>query len=210
LILFRNKYYRESQKLNKTILKKKKYNLIAEIKKYYDIDTFFQYRVPNYKTLASLCVLFEIQDSNANEPSQIISNKTTILEHITKKQQTPTLSIVDEYNALDKDIQILTYRKLLENFNSKYSGLDAKQKEILKEYISMDSSTDEFKDVINGHILTIKKQLKQQLPLISDPTVRIKVTEISNNIKPLDKVKDDDIAKVLQYFELLKEIKSSK
>ena len=44
--------------------------------------------------------------------------------------------IIEEFKSQDKDIRLLTYRVLLENFNNKYSHLSDNQKLILKEFIN--------------------------------------------------------------------------
>ena len=46
-------------KLNKTQLKKEKYNLIKEIKDTYDINNFFKAKISNYKIMASIFNLLE-------------------------------------------------------------------------------------------------------------------------------------------------------
>jgi hypothetical protein len=52
-----------AQKLNKKSLKRDKYNLINEIKKYYNLDEFFKTKLPNYKTQAALYTLIEAQNT---------------------------------------------------------------------------------------------------------------------------------------------------
>ena len=44
----------------------------------------------------------------------------------------------------DKDLRILSYKSLLEKFNSKYSNLTNEQKNVLKEYISNISNTNNY------------------------------------------------------------------
>ena len=72
-----------SRKLNQSLLKKKKYELISEIKKHYNVDEFFGIQVPNYKALAALYCLLEAQNSNQLvNPKFLVDNKTTLLEHL--------------------------------------------------------------------------------------------------------------------------------
>ena len=42
-----------SKTLNRSSLKRQKYNLIKEIKNHYDIDKFFKHKLPNYKSQAA-------------------------------------------------------------------------------------------------------------------------------------------------------------
>ena len=47
------------QKLNKSKLRREKYNLIKEIKENYDITNFFNSKINNYKIMASIFNLFK-------------------------------------------------------------------------------------------------------------------------------------------------------
>ena len=70
--------------LNKSALRRQKYNLIKEIKANYDVDDFFKTKLPNYKTQAAFYTLLEMYDGvNQPEPNQVISNKLILLEHLT-------------------------------------------------------------------------------------------------------------------------------
>ena len=75
---------KSSRRLNRTTLKKEKYNLINEIKKHYNLEEFFKSKLPNYKSQASLYTLIEIYNTqDLVDPNQIISNKMTLLETLT-------------------------------------------------------------------------------------------------------------------------------
>jgi hypothetical protein len=75
-----------SKNLNRSALKRQKYNLINEIQKYYNLDEFFKTKLPNYKTHAALYTLIEVYNSeNLSNPDQIITNKLAILEGLTTK-----------------------------------------------------------------------------------------------------------------------------
>ena len=130
----------QSKKLNREKLDKEKYNLIKEIKKHYELDNFFKAKVEAYKVYASTYTLIENQLSNElNDTKQIIANKLTLLEHITKETLTErkvASKVVEEFMKEDKEIRILAYKILVEKFNEKYSGLSIEQKDLLKEYIN--------------------------------------------------------------------------
>ena len=70
------------RKLNKSQLRREKYNLIKEIKDNYDVNNFFKSKITNYKVMASVFNLLE--NTNAT-PLSIVDSKVTILEHITEK-----------------------------------------------------------------------------------------------------------------------------
>jgi hypothetical protein len=77
-------------------------------------------------------------------PQQIIDNKITLLEHITRKEvdkEGVKDRVMEEFNKMDKGSRILAYRMLLEKFNDKYSTLSDRQKLILKEFINNITNT---------------------------------------------------------------------
>ena len=66
----------QSTKLNRSILRKEKYNLIKEIKSLYNINEFFATKVKNYTQFASIYTLIESQNSkNITDTEQIVNNK---------------------------------------------------------------------------------------------------------------------------------------
>jgi len=75
-----------SKHLNRSILKKQKYNLINEIKQNYDLATFFGSKLSNYKVLASVYTLMESNSTTSPDNKQLINNKINLLEHLTKKE----------------------------------------------------------------------------------------------------------------------------
>ena len=75
-----------SKYLNRSVLKKQKYNLINEIKQNYDLSTFFGSQISDYKTLASIYTLLESTNITTPDNKQLIKNKINLLEHLTKNQ----------------------------------------------------------------------------------------------------------------------------
>jgi len=79
----------QANKLDRIKLDKEKYNLIKEIRKNYDLDNFFKAKIPSYKVYASVYTLIEAQlTSNFSDTNQIMTNKVTLLEHVTKESLT--------------------------------------------------------------------------------------------------------------------------
>ena len=106
-----NTIVESAKHLNKSALRRQKYNLVNEIKKHYNIEDFFKMKLPNYKAQAALYSIIEIYsgDNNLN-PNQIIENKTVLLEFLTKStinKQVVKNSILEEFKHQDKDIQVL-------------------------------------------------------------------------------------------------------
>ena len=203
-----------SSKFNRTSLRKQKYNLINEIKKHYNLDVFFGAKIKNYKELASLYTLIEGYNSKeASDSQQIIENKVTLLEHLTKQEvneKEVKEDVLKEFQSYDKDLRILTYKVLLEKFNSKYENLSTEQKQVLKEFINSVDSTPGLRDFYNSKIEELKTTLNKEAKSIKDKATQIKITEVAKYLVELDKtakITNDNLVDLLQYYELVKEIK---
>jgi hypothetical protein len=201
-----------SKHLNRSILKKQKYNLINEIKQNYDLATFFGSKLSNYKVLASIYTLIESNNTTSPDNKQLINNKINLLEHLTKKESNLLESketVLQEFSTYDKDIRSLTYRILLEKFNEKYDSLSSDQKQVLKEYINSVDSTPGLRKFYNTKISELKNKLLEGSKNVKDKATKIKIVEISKMLIELDKtskVGDDNLVDLLQYYELVKEI----
>jgi hypothetical protein len=214
---FVNSTLEASLRLNKTALRKEKYNIIKEIREHYDLEEFFKAKISNYKQYAAAFNLIEAHNSlEFTEPQQIIDNKITLLEHITRKEvnkESVKDRVMEEYGNMDKGTRILAYRMLLEKFNSKYATLSDKQKGVLKEFINNISNTTKLREFVNSNFKTITEEITALIPTITDKTTQIKLAEVITLLHPLDKtqsVKDENIISLLQYHQLIDEIKSVK
>jgi hypothetical protein len=214
---FINSTLEASLRLNKTALRKEKYNIIKEIRDHYDIEEFFKAKINNYTQYAAVYNLIEAHNSlEFTDPQHIIDNKVTLLEHITRKEidkESVRDRVMEEFVSMDKGSRILAYRMLLEKFNSKYSTLSDRQKLILKEFINNITNTTKLRDFVNNNFNIIIKEIKKIIPTVSDKTTQIKLTEVITLLHPLDKsqsVKDENIISLLQYYQLIEELKSVK
>jgi hypothetical protein len=202
-----------SKQLNRSALKRQKYNLIKEIKANYNVEDFFKTKLPNYKAQAALYTLLEVYNSeNLSNPTQIIENKTALLEHLTQSaidKNEVQNSILEEFRNQDKDIRILTYKVLLEKFNDKYADLNGNQKSVLKEFINSVDSTPKLKDFYNTKINEIKAYLNKLNTSVTDKAIQIKINEVINILPSLgknDKASDDNLVNLLQYYQLVEEL----
>ena len=203
-----------SKSLNRSIIKRQKYNLINEIQKYYNLNEFFNHKLPNYKVYAAFYTLLEITNSEIYNPSQTISNKVTILEHLTAAQIVENKvrdEVMEEFEKSDKDVRFLAYKMVLENFNVKYDNLHPNQKSILKEYITTSDNNSRLKDFYSKKINEIKDELINLNSKTKNQVTKIKIDEIISIIKTPTKntkVTDNDLVDLLQYYDLINELES--
>jgi|TARA_R110000796_G_scaffold6211_1_gene22387 hypothetical protein len=202
-----------SKKFNRTSLRKQKYNLINEIKAHYNLDVFFGTKIKDYKELASLYTLIEGYNFNGvSNSQQLIDNKITLLEHLTKKEINENevkKDVIQEFSTYDKDLRILTYKVLLEKFNNKYDTLSSEQKQVLKEFINSVDSAPALRNFYNSKIKGLKNQLSEESKTIKDKATQIKITEVAKYLVELDKttkINNNNLVDLLQYYELVNEI----
>ena len=203
----------QSKKLNRTRIRKEKYNLIKALKEHYNVEGLFKTKLNNYTAQASFYTLIETYNTKKLiDPNQIVDNKVTLLEYLTSKElnrNNVRENVIEEFKSQDKDIRTLTYYILLEKFNDKYSSLNKKQKHILKEFIESVDNTPQLKEFYNKEVNFIKEEILTQLKKTTSEVIKIKLNEVSSLIKELDKktvIKSDHLVDLLQYHSLLEEL----
>lgn len=212
-----NTIVEQAKKLDRVKLDKEKYNLIKEVKKHYDLDDFFKAKINNYKIYASVYTLIENQlTKKFSNTKQLVTNKLTLLEYITKESLTErkvASKVVEAFMREDKEIRILAYKILVEKFNEKYASLSLEQKDLLKEYINNVSDTKRLRTYLNIKLLEVKTELVGLKSNVGDKVLKIKLNEVLNFIKPLgpnDSIKDEVLIGLMQYYELISELKAIK
>lgn len=204
-----------SRKLNQDALKNQKYKLISEIKKHYNLDEFFSIQVRDYKALAAMYCLLEAQNNEELvDPKYLVDNKVTILEHLTDKTQNTEEvkdTLIEEYSKYDKDLKLLTFKILLEKFNSTYKDLLPEQKNILKEFITSVNSKKRLLNIVNEELNKLSKEVERLSSKVTDEVVKIKLEEVAKTIKPLkstDKIGDTHLVNLMQFYDLVNELKA--
>src|SRR5210317_855644 len=204
-----------SRKLDRKTLKKAKYELISEIRNHYDLNEFFGIQVSNYKAIASLYCLLEAQNNdNLIDPELLVNFKSTILEHLTTNQQDQDSvkdSLIQEYSKYDKDLKLLTFKFLLEKFNSKYKDLLPEQKNILRQFITSVNSQSRLRTLVNEEMNKIASAVRNLTAKVKDEVVKIKLEEVAKTIKPLsnkERINDNHLVNLMQYYDLVNELKS--
>jgi hypothetical protein len=204
-----------SKTLNRGAIKRQKYNLINEIQKHYDLNEFFNHKLPNYKMFAAFYTLTEIANAqNTIDPDQTIINKVTILEHLTAAKIAESKvrdEVMGEFENSDKDVRFLAYKMVLENFNTKYNDLHPRQKEILKEFITSVDNKPRLKEFYTAKIVEIKEELATLNAKTKNKVTKIKINEIINIIQvpaKTAKITDNDLVDLLQYYDLINELET--
>ena len=203
-----------SRKLNQKTLKESKYRLISELKDKYNIEDFFAIQVRDYKPLAALYCLLEAQNNNTLvNPEFLVNNKLTVLEHLTSSEVNKEAvkdTLIEEYSKYDKDLRLLTYKILLEKFNSNYKTLLPEQKNILKEFITSVNSTTRLRNLVNEEVVKIKTEIKNLSEKVKDDVVKIKLQEVLKGIKVIkktEKISDNHLINLMQYYDLVSEMR---
>lgn len=207
----------QAKKLDRDRLSREKYNLIKEIKRHYELDNFFKAKIETYKVYGAVYTLIEAQISKEfSDTKQIITNKLTLLEHVTKESLTErkvASKVVEAFMKEDKEIRALAYKILIEKFNNTYSGLSNEQRDLLREYINNISDTKQLRSYLNNKLEEVKSELTKLKNQVADQVTQIKLTEVLNFIKPIgskESVKDETLIGLMQYYQLIQELKAIK
>ena len=94
----------------------------------------------------------------------------------------------------------------------KYSDLSDDQKKVLKEFIESENSGVKLREFYNSRINDLKFTLREEIKTIDNEVIKIKLEEVSKYLVELsktDRVGNDNIVDLLEYYELVKEIKKS-
>ena len=201
-------------KLNHSKLSREKYNLVKTIKENFEIDNFLASPVTNYKILASIHKLFEAKRIDVLDVKDVFDSKLTLVEHISNSpisQKVKEDKLVEEYKKQEKDLRLLTYKILVENFNKKYTNLNDDQKSLLREYINNVTNTSKFTEYYEGQLIKTITELHSLYKGMGDKITKIKLRETLNVLKKQKlgkKITDEQVSALMMSYELVKEIKN--
>lgn len=195
------------KKLDKSKLREEKYELIKSINENFNIDSFFQTKVGNYKLLASIYKIFEYNEFD--NPSEVTRSRVTVLENITNENRSKLNESTVDISNEPKEVRLLSYKILVEKFNTKYEELSPNQKKILREYIGNVSNTNNLTDFIKEESNRVKQLLVKKTTKVSDKALKIKLNEVIGlleNYKSLKNVDENYVSALLRYYDLLNDL----
>lgn len=191
----------EYKKLNHEQLRKEKYNLISDIKKYYpDINTVFSIKTENYQKLGNIYRLFEYSPSIA--PVEYAECHSKLIEQLSHK---PTkTNDFDVLNEQDETVRNLTLKMLIKKFNEKYSSLNESQKTLISKYLNSNPESIEFKEYVLTEIKTLKSRLATAK--INNVSLEIKLLETTKLLDDMvtKNITENTISGLLKFYELEK------
>lgn len=202
------------KKIDRKKVFREKYELVKKIKENFDTDKFFSSNLNNYKEFASVYKLFESKYSTNFDVKDIFNSKYTLVEHVmnstvkNKEDKIETKSL-HEYKEQEKDLRLLTYKILVENFNKKYNTLNDNQRSLLKNYINNISNTSDFSDFVVTERNRVLSQIKEIHDKIDDRVTQIKLNEITSiisNFKPKKRIPDNYVSGLMLSYELISEL----
>lgn len=197
-------------KLNQTTLRRQRYNLVKEISEKFVFSNMAKMHINNYKTLASIYMIFEYDETS--NPKQLLECKNVIIQNgiLTEKRIEVKDPVIEAFEKQPKDVRLITYKLMIDKFNQKYSNLDESQKRLLNKYITNVNDTEALKEYIEKIIPDVKKQLSNQAKLITDKATQIKVQKLSEmlcTVENMKSIKESHVLSLLRYFDLIRELK---
>jgi len=198
------------KKLNQTTLRRQRYNLVKEISENFVFENMSKIHIANYKTLASIYILFEYSETASTK--QLLECKNVILDHmmLTERKIEEKDPIIESFSKQEKAMRLLTYKLMIDKFNSKYSSLNESQKQLLNKYITNVNDTEALKEYIQKVIPSLKKTLAEHAKRITDKVTQIKVQKLSEmlcNVENMKKIKESHVLSLLRYMDLVDELK---
>ena len=108
---------------------KTKIQLIKSISENYKTEDFFVLVFQIIKYIFAVYKLFLSESIDSLNPLDEVDSNFTIIEHITENP----LSVKDDtegstFKGQDKDLRLLSYQLMVDNFNKKYKTLNTPQK----------------------------------------------------------------------------------
>lgn len=189
--------------ISSTELRKKKYHLIGEIKKSYDINKLFNTQLPEYSDAGAVYILFESHKKrNLVRKAKYMG---IISENLNKpKAETEKERIFECINEASDGERELAFKILLSSFNKTAMQLTESQQKYIKKYVYNNTNESGW---VNESLISIKKKLQkyQENLSVDDKVLAIKLNECVRKIDTISKkkiLKEEDHTKILKMYKL--------
>lgn len=191
---------------------KQKSLLIKEINHHLDAKTLFNYRIPEYRTYATVQILFNNARSKGNPLDNVEKYKLeeSIVERLTTgkiEENVDMLKVNPKYNNL-------VHKFATKRFTEKYkTSLSEDQKLLLTRYAAslLSESDKSFKTYLLAEVEKVKQGLStvRNPEIVKDHQLMSRINEGKEKLinEDFDVVNDEKIVKLLQFMALAQEIK---
>ncbi len=191
--------------LNRGKLDKEKYFLIKEIKNEYLTEGFFDSRLSNYKTYATIYKLFEANMSN--NLSEFMQCYDYLVETVSSPKKLDNQPIqTDLLSEQTPTVKKLATKLIIEKFNSKYQKLSTKQRTLVSRFINENVQLEPFKNYVYSEVNYINKKIDEIIKTETDTALKLKMTEVKKLTSEILKsriIKDTHISAMLKFYELI-------
>jgi hypothetical protein len=157
--------------------------------------------------LASIYKILEYTE--LDNPTEITRSKITIIENMTAETRSRLNESSIDLSEEPKEIRLMSYKILVEKFNTKYENLSSNQKNLLREYIQNVSTTNNLKTFIQKESQDIKKLLESKMKNVKDKAVKIKLNEVVgllDQYKNMKNVEENHVSALLRYYDLINDL----
>ena len=206
-----NEIYVFVKKLDIREANKKKSELIREINHSFGKSTLWGYKIPNYKTLATIQTLFNgLRSSDVENNIERIRLENVIIESLVDKHSSRT---VVESIKTNPRYGKAVYKFVMKRFDDKYkTTLSENQIRLLTKYATymVNDNKEDFGRFLSKEVDAIKMHLNNvKDPMIKDDKkIQDRILECSNKLQTIDvtNITDASITDLLRYQSLVKEL----
>lgn len=208
---------KQRKKLDERKLAAEKYELIKEVKNYYDLEEFLSCKIPSYKLHASIYKTFMTEAKFGGDTimniQDVASARFTLIEHLIgtgrKNAKKEESVLLEEFKNQTEDLRLLTYKIMIDRFNEKYEDLNDKQKSLLREYINDVSGTNTLANYIAQEVPALRNSIQKKSNRLNDRVMQIKINEVISQLSNVGKnrgVKDNEITALMIAYQIDKEL----
>lgn len=197
---------KRASRINQDVLRREKSALIRDINYNLDEANFYDRRISDYRTLATIQTLLTnwCSESSELDLETSLSFKSYLVEHLTKKKEAGQK--LQELKT--PDANSLTLNLMKEKFENKFSKeLSNEQVEILRAY-AFSSSDSNVSEVCTKIKRTLLENLSEFKLSCDNDTLLSKIEVVQEKISELntESLNDDQVSKYLTLTQLSSEI----